>query len=76
MNQQENQLVVEFSQALLDEDLRCGQVYDEYRLKGIFIEDLEYIICQSISNNWRIHKLPPLLELSLYEDTIYPLKDG
>lgn len=40
MKQQDNQTATKFSQYLWEKVLRCKQVYEEYFLKGIFIEGL------------------------------------
>lgn len=41
-----------YSQELWSKELKCGTVYNEALLKGIFIEDLQASMRQSVRNYW------------------------
>jgi len=54
----------DYAHNLWTKALRCGTVYDEDRLKGIFIEGLHESICQSVRNYWSKNGDADLQELA------------
>lgn len=64
----------EYSQELWSKNLKCGTVYDEVRLKVIFIEGLQESILQMFHNYWGNNPEAYLQELARHTKSIASLR--
>lgn len=64
---------VPYSATLWEKTLKCGRVYNESKLNGVFIEELHQSIRFSMENHWSANKTSTLQNLARYA-TYLPLQ--
>lgn len=67
---------VRYSEALTEETLRCGMLYNKPKLSRIFIEGLRSSICYSIRTYWGSHKEATLHSLARHTTSLVKLQKG
>ena len=63
----------DFAQTLYDKVLRCGNVYPESQLKGIFVEGLVESVRDNMRVYWGLNRQVTLFQLARYADTLCKL---
>lgn len=66
----------EYAEALWNKALRCDRVYDEYVLKGIFIEGLHESIRHSMRSYWGSRKNATVHDLARHATSLTNLQHG
>lgn len=66
----------DFAKRLYTKALRCGMVYEEKRVKSLFVEGLEDAVCDNVRLYWSRNPSEPLTQLARYADTVTKIADS
>ena len=76
LKQKDKQTAAAYADALLTRAYRCGRVYNESRLRGIFVEGVHDSLQQSMREYWGRQKNATLTQLARHADSLRQLQTG